>query len=104
MLIATAVVSAYQLLVCRSDRGKASEGDEACGPRFVLLVGPTDARIAHDVALRTHGRVQAWSTTNGGVPPWSVEDAMAALAGSTTDEVVVLADPDGLRTIPVHRG
>ncbi len=103
VLIATAAVSAYHWAVYRSDRGRIAGGDGSRGPRFVLLVGPADPRIAQEVALRTHGRVQAWSTIDGGMRAWSVEEVVEALEKTTADEVMVLADGGALRAIPVRR-
>ena len=74
------------------------------GPRFVLLVGPPDREIAQAVAHRTHGRVQAWSRADDGLPTWSVDDVMSALEGATAEEVMVLSGADGLQVIPVRRG
>jgi hypothetical protein len=103
VLLTTATVAAYHGAVYRSDREHAPEAVEGHGPRFVLLVGPADEEIAHAVARRTHGRVQAWSRTDDGLAPWSVEEVMAALEGATADEVIVLAGPGGLSAIPVRR-
>ncbi|MGZ4494615.1 MAG: DUF5671 domain-containing protein [Nocardioides sp.] len=104
VLLTTAAVAGYHWAVYRSDRERAPAAVEAHGPRFVLLVGPPDREIAHEVARRTHGRVQAWSRADDGVGSWSVDEVMAALEGSTATEVMVLSEAEGLRAIPVHRG
>lgn len=104
VLLTTGAVAAYHWSVYRTDREHAPAEVEAQGPRFVLLVGPADREIATAVAHRTHGRVQAWSRTDDGLPTWSVDDVMTALAGTTAEEVMVLSGADGLRVIPVHRG
>ncbi len=54
------------------------------------------------MAHATGGRVQAWSTDDGGAP-WSVDDVVAALATAPEGEVLVLSDSTGLHAIPVHR-
>jgi hypothetical protein len=104
VLLSTGAIAAYHWTVYRDDRRRLPTPVEARGPRFVLLVGPADAEIAHAVARRTHGRVQAWARTDDGAAPWSVDEVMAALEGVTADEVVVLRDAEGVRTIPVRRG
>lgn len=103
VLLTSAGVVAYHWTVYRDDRERVPEAVEAHGPRFVLLVGPADHAIAHAVADRTHGRVQAWARADDGQAAWSVDEVMTALAGTTGDEVMVLAEADGLRAIPVHR-
>ncbi len=104
VLLTTAAVAGYHWAIYRSDREHAPAAVEAHGPRFVLLVGPADAEIAHEVARRTRGRVQAWSRIDDGLATWSVDEVMVALGDTTADEVIVLSDAGGLRAIPVHRG
>lgn len=104
VLLTSVGVAAYHWAVYRNDRERMPAATEAPGPRFVLLVGPADREIAHAVADRTRGRVQAWARADDGLTAWSLDAVMAALAGTTADEVVVLSGADGLHVIPVHRG
>jgi len=108
VLVTTAAIAAYHGAVFRSDReqlGATGSGDgEGHGPRFVLLIGPSDPAIAREVARLTHGRVQAWSRDADGLPPWSLDQVVAALGTVTGDEVVVLAEPGGPRAFAVRRG
>jgi hypothetical protein len=104
VLLTAGAVAAYHWSVYRTDREHAPAPAEVHGPRFVLLVGPPDREIAHAVAHRTHGRVQAWSRADDGLPAWSVDDVMSALEGATAEEVMVLSGADGLQVIPVRRG
>lgn len=103
VLLTTAAIAAYHWAVYRSDREHAPAAVKTHGPRYVLLVGPADHEIAREVAHRTHGRVQAWSRTDDGLATWSVDEVMSALRDTTSDEVIVLAEAEGLRAIPVHR-
>lgn len=104
VLITTAAVAAYHWTVYRADRAQAPEPLGSHGPRYVLLVGPADERIAQAVARRTHGRVQSWTRTDDAPAGWAVDEVMAALEGTAADEVVVLAGSMGPLVIPVHRG
>ena len=104
VLVTAVAVAAYHALVYRDDRERAPAAAEAHGPRYVLLVGPADSEIARAVAHRTHGRVQAWVRTDDGAGAWSVEDVMAAVTAAAAQEVLVIAEPAGLRTIPLRRG
>lgn len=103
VLITTAAVAAYHWTVYRTDREHAPEPPRTRGPRYVLLVGPSDERVAREVARHTQGRVQSWTRTDD-APGWSVDEVMAALDGTAADEVVVLAGAEGLLVVPVHRG
>lgn len=104
VLFTTAAVAAYHGAVHRSDRERMPAAVAPQGPRFVLLVGPDDREVARAVARRTHGQVQAWTLVDDGRATWSADEVMAALEGTTAEEVMVLCDEDGLRAIPVRRG
>lgn len=104
VLFTTAAVAAYHGAVHRSDRERMPAAVAPQGPRFVLLVGPDDREVARAVARRTHGHVQAWTLVDDGRATWSADEVMAALEGTTAEEVMVLCDEDGLRAIPVRRG
>ncbi len=101
ILLTTGAIAAYHWAVYQGERVHVPTGG-AHGPRYVLLVGPPDPEIARAVANQTGGRVQAWSTQDGGAQ-WSVDDVMAALHTTTENEVLVLSDSAGLHAIPVHR-
>ena len=101
ILLTTGAIAAYHWAVYQGERVHAPTG-AAHGPRYVLLVGPPDPEIARAVAHQTGGRVQAWTTEDGGAA-WSVDDVMAALHSTPENEVLVLSDSCGLHAIPVHR-
>jgi hypothetical protein len=101
IIVAAGLISAYHWTVYRADRGYAQAGQR--GPRFVLLVGPADADIARSLERRTGGKVQVWARTDGVGAPWSVDELASTLAARTEDEVVVVADEQGVRILPVDR-
>jgi hypothetical protein len=103
VLVTSASIAAYHWAVYRADRAHGPPDLPAHGPHLVLLVGASDPQLAHEVARRTGGRVQAWSRTDDDLPPLSVDGVMAALEGTTAGEVIVLADVGGVRAIPIHR-
>ncbi len=82
VLLTTAAVASYHWSVYRGDRERAPALLEEHGPRFVLLVGPADPRIARDVAGRTRGRVQVWSREDTEPAAWSLDEVMTALGES----------------------
>lgn len=100
ILLSTGAIAAYHWAV--HQRSRSAVPAAAHGPRYVLLVGPADPEIAGAVAHATGGRVQAWSTEDGGAP-WSVDAVLAALASAPDEEVLVLSDASGVHAIPVHR-
>ena len=100
ILLSTGAIAAYHWTV--HQRSRAAVPVAAHGPRYVLLVGPSDPEIAKAVAHATGGRVQAWSSEGGGAP-WSVDAVLAALAAAPDEEVLVLSDASGVHAIPVHR-
>ncbi len=103
VLLATAAITAYHWAVYRGDREHTPAAAELHLPRFVLLVGPEGREVAREVAHRTHGRVQSLVRADNGHTTWTADEVMAAIGQSTADEVMVLAEPEGLRAIPFHR-
>ena len=103
IIVAAGLLSAYHWTVYRTDRVYTQAGER--GPRFVLLVGPADPDIVRSLERRTGGRVQLWKRADGVGAPWSVDELAATLADrpDTEDEVVVLADEQGVRVVPVDR-
>jgi hypothetical protein len=103
IIVAAGLLSAYHWTVYRTDREYTQAGER--GPRFVLLVGPADPHIVRSLERRTGGRVQLWTRADGVGAPWSVDELAAILATrpETEDEVVVLADEQGVRVVPVDR-
>jgi hypothetical protein len=103
IIVAAGLLSAYHWTVYRTDRVYTQAGER--GPRFVLLVGPADPDIVRSLERRTGGRVQLWKRADGVGAPWSVDELAATLADrpETEDEVVVLADEQGVRVVPVDR-
>jgi Domain of unknown function (DUF5671) len=103
VLLSAPAIAGYHWTVRRDGQRHVSGTATASGPAFVLLVGPADGAIAHEVAHRTRGRVEAWTRTDEGGPPWTADDVMAALAGTPADEVVVLSEAGRLHAVPVRR-
>lgn len=102
IIVAAGLLSGYHWTVYRADREFTEAGER--GPRFVLLVGPSDPEVARALERRTGGRVQLWPRTDGVGAPWSVDDLAETLAVlPETEEVVVVSDEAGLRVVSVDR-
>ena len=101
IIVAAGLLSAYHWGVYRGDREHVRVTER--GPRFVLLVGPADPEISRALSRVTGGRVELWGRTDAVGGPWSVDGLVAALAGRTDGDVVVVADERGLTVVPVDR-
>jgi hypothetical protein len=100
IIVTSGLVAAYHWTVLRADRGVL--GEQQHGPRYVLLVGPSDPDVVRAVHGRTGGSVHLLARTDTEAAPWSVDDLTEVLAGLPGPAVVVLADENGeLHTIPV---
>ncbi|WP_024288068.1 DUF5671 domain-containing protein [Cellulomonas sp. KRMCY2] len=103
ILLTSGAISGYHWVVYREDRRHVPAPEPHRGPRYVLLVGAADGALADAVSRRTGARVDLWVRDDGGVPPWVVEDVLAAVGGAGSEAVAVLAGPTGLDTFPIHR-
>lgn len=101
VLVAAGVVAAYHWTVYAAQRRRPTE--PLRGPRFVLLVGPADSGLVHDVAKASGATVRAWTRADGVGAPWTAEQVLEALAGCVAEDVVLVDEADGPRVIPVRR-
>ena len=107
VLATTSLLSAYHWTVFRADR--AASGPAAVArpagatTRTVLLVGGGDPGLATALAERTGAAVQLVRRTDVDPPTWSVDDLEEVLATAPPGDLLVLAEPDGARVIPVER-
>lgn len=102
VLVTTGAVAGYHWLVYRGERDVVPAQED--GPKYVLLAGVPDRELEGQVAQLCSGQVDAWLAT-GEVDAtlWTAEAVLAVLAGVDAKEVVVVAQTDGLRAIPVAR-
>jgi hypothetical protein len=100
VMVASAVVSAYHGAIFAQDRKVAVPTRVAGGPASVILVGATP-ELAGVVRQATGSRVEVWQRLD--VPPqaWDEASVLAAVAGHAGRNVLVVADGQELRVIPV---
>jgi hypothetical protein len=102
ILITSGVVAGYHWTIHRGEREFVTSRQQGRGPRFVLLIGPDDPALIRLLTSATGGRVTAlrgqdWAGT------WNAEEVMQRVTTSGADELVVIAEQDGTRVIPVER-
>jgi hypothetical protein len=102
ILITTGAIAGYHWLVYRNERELTAAGLR--GPRFVLMVGPKDPELKRAIAQLTGGRVQFWERKDDINAVWNGEEVLDVVGSSTEDDLIVIADSHGLRTVPVDRG
>jgi hypothetical protein len=76
--------------------------------KYVLLVGPSDGEIAHDLQRMIGGRVQLWETpglsaVSSDGEMWNLEKIADLVEESSSDEIMILNEKSKLRAIPIHR-
>lgn len=92
-----------------SDPGAAPDEDVRAVPdasgapgRTIVLVGASRPGLAPAVAAGTGVRVVVWERP--GAPDWDVQALIAAVSAHPFGDLLVLAEADGPRVIPVERG
>ncbi|HEX7805403.1 MAG TPA: DUF5671 domain-containing protein [Cellulomonas sp.] len=103
ILLATGAISGYHWAVYRDDRSRLPAPLPRVGARYVLLVGAPDPALVGAVEHRTGAHVDLWTRADGLAGPWVVDDVVAAVQGSATPAVTVLAGPAGLETVGMVR-
>jgi hypothetical protein len=102
ILISTGAVAAYHWLVYRNEKALTVAGSRS--PRFVVLVGPKDPALKLAVSQLTGSRVQFWERKDEMHAIWNKEEVLSLVGSSTEEALIVIADANGIRTIPVNRG
>jgi len=103
ILLATGAISGYHWAVYRDDRKRLPAPTPRFGPRYVLLVGAPDPVVSGAVEHLTGARVDLWVRADGLACPWVVDDVVAAVQGSPSPAVTVVAGPAGLETVGMQR-
>ena len=99
-LVGAAAVSAYHGSVFRMDRATGAT-TRVTGPRTVLLIGGVAPELDRDLTRATGARVEAWGRLDAPVADWDVEALAAALSAYPGADVVVVAEGEGFRIVPV---
>ncbi len=101
-LITTGAIAGYHWLIYRSERDLMIAGVR--GPGLVILVGPKDAELARTISKMTGGRVQSWTRKDDQAGTWSTDEVIQALEQSKDKAIILLAESNGLRLIPIEHG
>ena len=106
ILVTNGAISAYHWSIYRHEREIVVRRPRA--GKFVLLVGPADGEVAHELQRRIGGKVQIWDTpgvekfgTDGEV--WDLEKIASLIDQTPSEELMILNEKRKLRAIPIHR-
>jgi Cys-tRNA synthase (O-phospho-L-seryl-tRNA:Cys-tRNA synthase) len=98
VLLTTGTVAAYHLMVYRGERQFVRM------PRTthnIILVGPKDPELVHEIVEKTGDRVQVLVTTHMDHQVWSHADVLAMLDDARDEDLVIVMNGHGLEAIPV---
>jgi hypothetical protein len=101
ILITTGVIAGYHWFVYRNERDLTAASLR--GPRFVLMVGPKDPELKRAISQLSGRRVQFWERKDDINEVWNRDEVLGAIGSSTEDALIVVADSNGMRTIPIDR-
>ena len=101
LLISLAAIASYHWAIYRAERENVETSTN--GPRYVLLVGSHDPVFARAVSQSTGARVQMWESKDHPMPEWNMNEVLKALEPYTDQEVMVLAEENKIKAIPIHR-
>lgn len=101
ILLTSLGVAGYHWMIYKNERelGKPSQK----GLQFVFLVGAKDIELNRAIAHQTGARVQAWKRVNDTSSFGPTEDVLRILSKVDGDSVLLLAEPDGVKVIPIDR-
>lgn len=106
ILITNGAISAYHWSIYRNEKSRVIR--KPMRGKYVLLVGPSDGEIAHDLQRMIGGRVQLWETpglsaVSSDGEMWNLEKIADLVEESSSDEIMILNEKSKLRAIPIHR-
>lgn len=101
-ILATALtVAGYHWIIYKSERDLNLANKKSL--QFVLLVGPRDLQLVREIALRTGARVQSWNRTDEIGFFGTSENVLQLLSKVESDYVLLLAESNGVKAIPLER-
>lgn len=101
ILLTAFAVAGYHWMIYKNERELGIPGQK--GLHFVFLVGAKDIELNRAIAHRTGARVQAWRRVDGTCSFGSTEDVLRILSKVDGDSMLLLAEPDGVKVIPIDR-
>ena len=101
VLLTAFAVAGYHWVIYRAERESLLA--TSSGPDFVLLIGKKDPELIRSINQHSGARVQAWQPLVDVHDFGSIADVLQALEGVEAESVLLLAEPSGLRAIPIER-
>ena len=103
ILVTTAGISGYHWTVFRADRQHRPHPVAAplTPTRRLLLIGPDDPALVTELTARTGAKVDLLPRQDAEGLTWAVDEVMDAVAATPDTDLVLLAEPDGLRVIRI---
>ncbi len=101
ILLTAFAVAGYHWMVYRQERELGIPGQQ--GLHHVFLVGAEDHELTRAIAQQTGARVQAWRRVDDASTFGSTEEVLNILSTVDGDSVLLLADPGGVKAIPIER-
>lgn len=94
-------VAGYHWMIYKNERELEIPGQK--GLQLVFLVGARDIELNRAITHQTGARVQAWRRVDDTSSFGSTEDVLKILSKVESVSVLLLADPDGVKVIPIDR-
>lgn len=101
ILMTAFAVAGYHWMIYKNERELEITGQR--GLHFVFLVGTKDIELNRAIARQTGARVQAWKRVDDTSSFGPTEDVLRILSKVDGDSVLLLAEPDGVKVIPIDR-
>jgi hypothetical protein len=101
VLVSTAIIAAYHWTVFRHERGV--EVRRFVQSKSVVLVGQRNREAIREIAERSGAKVTTWKRTDNTDVAWDIDAVVNLIAMSSSQELLVIADPSGAFAIPIDR-
>jgi len=98
VLLTTGTVAAYHLMVYRGERQFVRIPRAA---HNIILVGPKDPELVHEIVEKTGDHVQVLVAAHTDHQAWSHAEVLAMLAAPRDEDLVIVMNGHGLEAIPV---
>jgi hypothetical protein len=99
ILVSTGIVAAYHWEIYRHE--KDVEVTFASTPMNVLLVGPENAELIHDLKSATGAKVSFLQRTDSNELTWPKEHVIELVAQSKDSNLLILLESTGVKVVPL---